>query len=158
MAHSLGVQDVITFVGSVHPSRIPSFVESADLIVSPRARGKYTPLKIYNYLRSRRPLIATDLPTHTQTLDADIALLVPPTDEGLAAGMQKVLDDPGFGQQLAEAAATRANAEFSDDDYIRKVVEFYGQVIETNAKKQKRRGDPCQSVDLTKLHKPSHSE
>jgi glycosyltransferase involved in cell wall biosynthesis len=125
----LGLERAVTFVGTVHPSRIPGFLEAADVIVSPRCRGRYTPLKIYNYMRSHRPLVATDLHTHTQTLDANVALLVPATDDGLASGIERILTDPGLGQRLARAAAARAENEFSDAAYISKVTGFYERVM-----------------------------
>ena len=39
------------------------------------ARGTNTPLKIYQYLRSGRPIVATRLLTHTQVLDDEVAIL-----------------------------------------------------------------------------------
>jgi glycosyltransferase involved in cell wall biosynthesis len=136
MSCSKGIGPAVTFVGSVHPSRIPAFYDAADMIVSPRSSGNNTPLKIYGYLRSGRPLVATDLPTHTQVLDTEVACLVEPTERGLAAGMARVLEDPAFGQRLAEAAAARASQRFSDSAYLRKVTEFYEQIISSS-------GQPC---------------
>jgi len=52
--------------------------------VSPRSRGKNTPLKIYQYLRSGKPIVATNLLTHTQVLDAAVAELTGPTPKPLA--------------------------------------------------------------------------
>ena len=43
------------------------------MLVSPRIRGTNTPLKIYSYLRSGRPIVATNLLTHTQVLTPDVA-------------------------------------------------------------------------------------
>jgi glycosyltransferase involved in cell wall biosynthesis len=144
IAQSLGLGAAVTFTGSIHPSRIPAFIEAADLIVSPRSHGRYTPLKIYNYMRSQRPLVATDLPTHTQTLDANVALLVPPTDEGLASGIAHILENPALGKQLADAAAMRAEKRFSDAAYIAKVSRFYEDVIKTNAQKRDDVSIPAQ--------------
>ncbi len=60
MARSLNIGEAVTFVRSVHPSRTPAFLEACNLIVSPSLHGSQTPLKIYGYMRSRRPLIVTD--------------------------------------------------------------------------------------------------
>ena len=129
IAHSLSLQDHVTFVGSVHPSRIPSFLEATDVIVSPRSKGEYTPLKIYNYMRSGRPIVATDLPTHTQTLDSTVACLVSPTPDGLAAGMRRIFDNPEIGKRLARCAAQWTEENYSDENYLAKVSELYRQVF-----------------------------
>ena len=52
--------------------------QACDILVSPRIRGTNTPLKIYSYLRSGKPIVATDLLTHTQVLSPDVARLVAP--------------------------------------------------------------------------------
>ena len=47
--------------------------------------GTNTPLKIYSYLRSGKPIVATNLLTHTQVLTPDIAKLVEPKPGPFAA-------------------------------------------------------------------------
>ena len=127
-ARNLGIAEQVTFVGMVNPLRIPAFLEASDVIASPRSRGTNTPLKIYGYMRSQRPLVATDLHTHTQTLDASMACLVPATPEGLSTGLARVLDDPDYARQLAEGAFARAEALYSDGAYLRKVHGLYEAV------------------------------
>ena len=128
-ARTLGISDKTSFIGSVDPLRIPAFLEAADVIASPRSRGTNTPLKIYGYMRSGRPLVATDLHTHTQTLTAETACLVPPTAEGLAGGLARVLDDPDYAARLAAAAHAAAEQSYSDAAYMTKVHEFYRDVL-----------------------------
>ena len=129
MVRSIGIANHVTFAGSVHPSRIKAFLKAADVIVSPRSSGTNTPLKIYGYMRALRPLVATDLPTHTQTLDSEVALLVHPTEEGLAKGIQRILEDPLLAQRLANSAAERSEELFSDAAYVSKVSGFYERVF-----------------------------
>lgn len=128
-AESLGISEAVTFTGTVHPSRIPGFLDAADLIVSPRSSGTNTPLKIYGYLRSGRPLVATDKLTHTQTLDTTVACLVEPSAEGLAKGMLQVFDDPAYGARIAAAARTLAERDYSDAAYVGKVLDLYDRVL-----------------------------
>lgn len=130
IAKDAGISGHVTFTGTISPSQIPSYQDAADIIVSPRSSGTNSPLKLYGYMRSGRPLVATDMYTHTQVLDNEVALLVPPTQEGLAAGMQRLIEDPIFAAKLGAAAARRANEEFSDQAYIDKVTKFYEDVIE----------------------------
>ena len=128
-AFARDVEARVTFTGTVHPSCIPSLVEASDIIVSPRSTGTNTPLKIYNYLRTGRPLVATNMHTHTQTLTPEISLLVPPTPEGFAAGMLALAQDPARAQRLADAAKAYADREFSDDAYLAKVSALYDEAL-----------------------------
>lgn len=118
MAKELGVSEMVRFSGTVHPSRIPNFIQASKVIVSPRSRGTNTPLKIYNYLRKGVPMVATDRLTHTQTLNPQISCLVDATPAGFAEGILKVLGDQQYGNTLANNALAFANEKFSDDHYI----------------------------------------
>jgi glycosyltransferase involved in cell wall biosynthesis len=129
-ARELRIDSATTFVGQVPPAQIPSYMEAADLIVSPRSSGTNTPLKIYGYLRSGKPIVATNLRTHTQTLNPQVAELVPPTPQGLADGIINVLTNPAHARALAEAARRLSDAEYSEQAYMCKVADFYRRVIE----------------------------
>ena len=74
------------FAGQRPAEEIPAYLDAADVLVSPRSTGTNTPLKIYQYLRSGRPIVATRLLTHTQVLDDEVAFLTAPTPEGFAGG------------------------------------------------------------------------
>lgn len=120
-----GVQENVRFVGTVHPSNIPNLVELSTAIVSPRSRGTNTPLKIYNYMRTGKPLVATDRLTHTQTLSDRTACLAPATPEGFAGGVIRVLEDPAYAAEIARGARAFADENFSDDAYIAMVRDIY---------------------------------
>ncbi len=56
----------------------------ADILVSPRIKGTNTPMKIYSYLQSGKPILATDMPTHTQVLSRTTAMLADPSPDKFA--------------------------------------------------------------------------
>ena len=93
LADELGVADQVRMVGQVPATLIPACLGAADILVSPRERGSNTPLKIFSYLRSGRPIVATDIVSHTQILDGQSCVLVPPTATGLAGGIEGLLED-----------------------------------------------------------------
>jgi glycosyltransferase involved in cell wall biosynthesis len=62
--------------------------------------------------------VATDLLTHTQVLDRDIALLVPPDGIAFASALSRLLQDPVLRRRLGSAAAERAAARYSRDEYV----------------------------------------
>ena len=80
----------LIFAGQRPAHEIPAFLAACDVLVSPRTSGTNTPLKIYSCLRSGRPIVATDLRTHTQVLDAGTALLVPPVIRPGAKGLATI--------------------------------------------------------------------
>ncbi|RLE03292.1 MAG: hypothetical protein DRI99_05100, partial [Candidatus Aminicenantes bacterium] len=102
-AKTLGIGTQVSFVGQVPPQEIPRFMAIADALVSPRIAGTNTPLKIYSFLKSGKPIVATNLWTHTQLLDSDKAILVDPTPKSLAEGLRLALFDPKA-QQIARRA------------------------------------------------------
>ena len=71
--------DGLVFTGEQPSDAIPGYLDAADVLVSPRSSGTNTPLKIYQYLRSGRAIVATRLLTHTQVLSDDVAILTEPT-------------------------------------------------------------------------------
>lgn len=124
-AAKLGIAANTRFTGAVHPSNIPTLTDLSTVIVSPRSRGTNTPLKIYNYMRTGKPLVATDRLTHTQTLTPETACLAPADPVGFAGGIRQVLGDPAYAEQLAQGAQTYAEENFSDEKYIRMVADIY---------------------------------
>jgi glycosyltransferase involved in cell wall biosynthesis len=99
---------------------IPAYLDAATILVSPRSTGTNTPLKIYQYLRSGRPIVATDLRTHTQVLSDDIALLAAATPAGFAAAMLRAFADPTRAAAIGAAARYVAETKYSDEAYIDK--------------------------------------
>jgi len=128
-AAALGLAERVSFTGMIDPLRIPAFLDAADVIVSPRSRGTNTPLKIYGYMRAGRPLVATKLHTHTQTLTETMACLVPPDPDGIAAGIERVLQDPDYADGLVRSAQTTAEAHYSDEAYVVRVNDLFDAVM-----------------------------
>lgn len=125
MAARLGISDQVHFAGPRPPGQLGHFLAQATVVVSPRIKGENTPMKVYSYLDSGRPLLATRLPTHTQVLDDDISLLVEPTPPDMAKGLMTLLTNPELRERLAQAAGERVAVNYSLPAYRRKLLEFY---------------------------------
>ncbi len=117
-AGSHGIGACAVFVGERPAEEIPAYLGAADVLVSPRSRGKNTPLKIYQYLRSGKPIVATNLLTHTQVLDATVAVLTDPTPEAFGAGILRVLRDRDRAVSLGRAALALANTRYTYEAYV----------------------------------------
>ena len=128
LARERGAADVMVFTGQQPAREIPSFVQACDVLVSPRIRGTNTPLKIYSYLRSGRPILATNLLTHTQVLTPDIAALVTPEPQPFADALAALLDNPALRQGLAERARAVADEKYSRASYMRRTAQAYARL------------------------------
>jgi glycosyltransferase involved in cell wall biosynthesis len=119
----LGVADVVLFVGERPAEDIPRFLDAADVLVSPRSTGTNTPLKIYQYLRAGRPIVATRLLTHTQVLSDDVAILTEPTPEAFARGILRAITDPSEASRLGRQAQQLAETRYTYDAYLERTRE-----------------------------------
>jgi glycosyltransferase involved in cell wall biosynthesis len=117
-AAAVGVGASTVFVGERPAEDIPAYLEAADVLVSPRSRGKNTPLKIYQYLRSGKPIVATNLLTHTQVLDTTVAELTDPTAEAFGAGILRVLRDGDRAAAISRAARSLAETRYTYEAYV----------------------------------------
>jgi len=113
-----GAAAAIVFAGQRPAEEIPHFLDAADVLVSPRSTGTNTPLKIYQYLRSGRPIVATRLLTHTQVLDDDVAILTAATPEDFGAGIIAALADPERARGLGARARGLADTKYSYEAYL----------------------------------------
>ncbi|MFA5044282.1 MAG: glycosyltransferase family 4 protein [Kiritimatiellia bacterium] len=124
----LGLGESVRFLGPWPIGRMAELFAAADALVSPRIQGDNTPMKIYSYLQSGKPILATDLPTHTQVLNSEIAVLAPPTPALFADGMRRLIEHPDQGRELARRAKTLADAQYSLAVFERTVRELYAWI------------------------------
>jgi len=121
MADDAGLGAACLLTGRVPQRRAKYFNSIADVIVSPRQSGTNTPLKVYEQLHSGIPLVATDIYSHTQVLNSDVAFLVPPTADGIAEGLLEAVKNTGAAQERVVNAKRLYEKEYSRDAYIEKM-------------------------------------
>ena len=117
-ARRAGVEDVTHFTGERPAGEISQYLAAADVLASPRSRGTNTPLKIYQYLRAGRPIVATNLVTHTQVLGPEVAMLTDPTPDAFAEGLVMVLADRILADRLGRNARRLADTRYTYGAYL----------------------------------------
>lgn len=131
--------DRITFAGKIPISELPRFIAMARILVSPRRCGENTPFKLYTYLASGKPLLATDVPSHSQIVaDGKEALLVEPTAEGIAAGLARLLSDEAYARRIGTNARKLFEARYSRKGYMEKVGRLLAYMEEMVLRKMSR--------------------
>ena len=127
-AGDLAERGRVRFVGALPPEWLGAVLGEADVLVSPRTQGRNTPMKIYNYLQSGKPVLATRLQTHTQVLNDEVAQLVEPSDEGLAYGLRELLTSRERRERLGAAGRALVEAEYSKDAFRKRLADFYERI------------------------------
>lgn len=125
-----GLENYFIFPGQVPPQEVKSYLRCADVLLSPRVAGTNTPLKIYSYLRSGVPIVATRLPTHIQVLDEEVAVLTDPTPEGFAEGVLSVITDGSLARGVGRKGAELAEEKYSYSVYLDKLEEVIRQATD----------------------------
>ncbi|HOW96194.1 MAG TPA: glycosyltransferase family 4 protein [Kiritimatiellia bacterium] len=114
----------VHFTGACALDETVQYLDAADVLISPRIRGANTPMKIYSYMQSGKAILATDIPSHTQVLTPEAAVLVPPQPEAMAEAMVKLASDADLRERLGQAARRLAETQHSRAAYERKADEF----------------------------------
>lgn len=133
LARKKDVINYIHFTGQILPQDVDNYVGCADVLVSPRISGTNTPLKVYNYLRSGVPIVATRLLTHTQVLNEHVAILTDPTPESFSTGILKVLKNVDMANQIGKNARQFAMKEYSYSKYQKRMQEAINQALNRGA-------------------------
>jgi glycosyltransferase involved in cell wall biosynthesis len=87
--------------------------------------------------------VATDLPTHHQVLDGAAALLVPPTSEGLAAGICATLDDPAAAARRAARARRLVSTRHNYATFKRELLAAYAAILGASWPAPGTKNGPC---------------
>lgn len=99
----------VVIVGHVPPSDVPKYLAASDVTVLPNIQEGLSyatsPLKLFEYMASRRPIVASDLPVIREVLNQGNAILVEPGNpEALAGEISTVLDDEDLADRIVEKA------------------------------------------------------
>ena len=132
-AERAGLGAAVVFAGQRPAEEIPLFLDAADVLVSPRSTGTNTPLKIYQYLRAGRPIVATRLLTHTQVLDDEVAFLTEATPEAFGAGILAAIADPERARAVGARARHLADTKYSYEAYLSRTREACAHLFRDRA-------------------------
>jgi glycosyltransferase involved in cell wall biosynthesis len=113
LAHHLALDQHCHFFGQRPFDEMLDCIELASAVVAPRLRGSRASMKIYVYMQSGRPIVATRIPAHTQVLDAECAILTPVQVDDLAAGLLRALREPLLGCAMGREAQDRAARNYN---------------------------------------------
>ncbi len=125
----LGIEDSCIFAGVRPSTEMPKFLGLADALVSPRLSGENTPLKIYSYMASGKPIVATALSSHLQVLNSDSAILSPASEEEFSRALAFAVEDSSDASmiraRMIENSLSLISTRYSKKQFDRRIYELY---------------------------------
>lgn len=126
------IDEKVSFLGARPLKRLNSYLTQADILLSPRLKGINTPMKIYSYLASGVPVIATKIISHTQVLAEEHALLVEANPDDFATGLKKLIEDKSLRVELGMKGKNLAEVNYSLKSYKIKLKNIYLWIENSN--------------------------
>lgn len=127
-SEALGCAERVHFTGPRPIEHMEAYMKESTILAAPRIDGNNTPMKIYTYLHSGVPMVATRIESHTQVLDDRVAVLVDPTVEGYAAGLEFALSEPEVRRSVGVAAHALAEEKFTFPVFVEKLNKIYDRL------------------------------
>ena len=125
----LALKSRVHMVGRVSYEDLPTFHQAADIFVSPATGSESFGIVLVEAMAAGLPLVASDIAGYREvTRHEREGLLVKPSDDGaLAAGVRRLLDNPGLAAALGANGAVRARL-FAWDSIIDRLESVYDAV------------------------------
>ncbi len=92
-AFNLGLEGKVHFLGPRPFERLGEYLADADILVAPRIKGVNTPMKIFPYMHSGKPVLLTRLYTHTQIVSDEEAYLAEPVPDKFGKAIAELAGD-----------------------------------------------------------------
>ena len=118
IASSWGLENVI-FTGFVKNAKLPLYQSAADILIAPYeskiagssggdSASVASPMKIFDYMASKRAIVTSDLPVIREVLDEESAIFCLPDDvDSWHAAITRLLADDALREKLAGNAYDR---------------------------------------------------
>ncbi|MFH1841349.1 MAG: glycosyltransferase family 4 protein [Candidatus Nealsonbacteria bacterium] len=107
----IGIEEEdIIFIDQVKQKLIPKYLKSFDVLAIPFPKTQHyafyaSPLKLFEYMASKRPIVATDLPSTREVLNKENSILVgADSPESLAFGIKKALLNTQLSDKISKQA------------------------------------------------------
>jgi len=128
IADQLGISQNTIFTGQRPEEEMGAFMQLASALASPRILGTNTPLKLYAYMASGKPIVATKILSHTQVLDDQSAILADTNPEDYARGLALALSGRAEIAEMAARAKALVESRYSHAEFKRRLAALYDSI------------------------------
>ncbi|MHB1348501.1 MAG: glycosyltransferase [Desulfobulbaceae bacterium] len=123
-----GVDLAVSFLGKRAPDRLPNYLAASDILLSTRLSGVNTPLKLLDYLKAGRSIVATDVEANRLILNEETAQFAAPDAQALARAMITLIEDGGRRERFGAAGRKLYESRYTFREYARRLAVCYASL------------------------------
>lgn len=118
----------VTLLGRIHPDDTPHYLGASDILLSPRLAGRTNPIKIFDYLKAGRPIVATSHRSNRLILDESTSVFTDTTPGGFAAGILRLIRDREERERLSRNGRKIIAERYNYEDFKRRLATCYEEL------------------------------
>jgi glycosyltransferase involved in cell wall biosynthesis len=118
MHKGMAILDNVLILPRQPREKIAEFLRLADFLALPRVDADNVPLKLFDYMASGKPIIATRGAAHEPLLNDARAFMSDPTPEDYAAAILRACESPERAAETAAAAQSYARQNFGWSRFV----------------------------------------
>lgn len=130
-----GCLEQVSFIGKRAPDILPCYLAASDILLSPRIAGVNTPLKLLDYLKVSRGIVATDFEANRLILDESVALLADMTPEAFGAAVAELANNPELRKEKSEKCRALVDKTYNFNVFKQGLATCYADILVNSKKK-----------------------
>ncbi len=119
----------VSFLGKISPDLLPNYLAASDILLAPRMAGVNTPLKLLDYLKVGRAIVATNVEANRLILDEKTALLTPLHSSAYAKGICQLIENDHLRYTLGINGKKRYREKYNFRVFKTRLSDTYQKVM-----------------------------
>lgn len=124
-----GIETSVTFPGKMPPDELPDFLAASDILLSPRLAGVNTPLKLLDYMKAGRAIVATDSEANRLILDENTAVFTDAHPSAFAEGICGLLDDRNLRERMGKNSRKLFEQKYDFGEFKNRLARCYDELF-----------------------------
>jgi len=150
---ALGLEQRVKFLGKIAPEVLPNYLRASDILLSPRASGVNSPLKILDYMKAGRAIVATDIPSNRLLLSDENAMLTQPDPDAFSRGICALVNDAQKRQVMGTANYSLYTDKYNFESYRELIASCYASVLKKEYQFKISKEAGCRKQLLSRLNR-----
>jgi len=132
IADEMGVIKKTIFIGKVPHNLVSEYMKLCDCLVAPFPESEHysyymSPLKIFEYMASKKPIITTNLPSLREVLSngENAVLISPGSQKELSDTILMLSRDKDFSNKISNKAYQDVTNKYTWDIRVKNIIDFY---------------------------------